>query len=252
MRAETRWLFVIVLLLLSIAAWAEQPEPAWVGLTGLYTQPTAETLPRGVIGLKYSEIRFKQVSDGTKLSNIWFTGGATVVPFSRWEFAVLWRNENVKTGPSNRAGFANAFTKAMFTGDVKYVIIQPGDRKLGVAVGVLDVTGTTRHLDGLDTRRGQRIFLVGSYEWAHLAITDDANGLGLVGGARWGITSDIDLLAEFSFAPMFVEKAPQPLNHYNFNLGLRIFPPQVPRLHFDLTAVGDGEFEFGFALGYNL
>ena len=245
-------LSVVVVILGSLVSRAGEPEPTWVGLTGLYTQPTAEIQQRGVIALNYAEIRFKQVSDNTKLSDIWFTGGVTVAADPRWEFAVLWRNEGIKTGPGYQAGFANMFNEAIYLGDVKYVITPPEHRKVGIAIGVIDITGATKQIGTLDTKRGQRYFLVGSLDWAHLAVTCDNSGAGVVAGGKFVVTDDVDLLAEFVSRPLFSEKTPKPLNNMNFNLGFRIYPPQVPRLHIDLTAVGDGEFDFGFALGYSL
>ena len=44
---------------------------------------------------------------------------------------------------------------------------------------------------------------------------------------------------------------PEPNNTMNFNLGLRLYPAQVPRLRIDVTAIGDGQFDFGFSLSYN-
>jgi len=239
-------------LLLSPGVLAGEPEPTWLGLTGLFTLPTAEIGHPGTVMLKFSEIRFMQISQGTKLKDVWFTGGATIALDCHWEVAALWRNEQLHQGWENRAGFPDNFNKAFFLGDVKYQITKPELRKMGIAVGVIDLTGSTRYIDGRSTGRGQRLFLVGTYQWAHMALTEDDRGLGAAIGARWCITPNIDLIGDFSSKPVFVMKFPRSSNHMNFNLGLRLYPQPVPRLHFDLTAVGDGEFEFGFALGYNL
>ena len=129
--------------------------------------------------------------------------------------------------------------------------MRPGPRKVGLAFGVIDLANETRNVDGLNTGRGRRYFLVGSFDWAHLAVTEDFQGFGVVAGMRWTLTNTIDLIGEFSTKPVFVVIPPLPQDHMNFNLGLRLYPPEVPQLHCDLTAVGDGEFDFSFALGYN-
>lgn len=224
------------------------PSASWQGLVGLYTHPTAETLPNGSTLLNFSEIRFSQRDDGLGQQSIWYYGTLTVVPAARWEVTVGRRHEIVRSENPLRP----ELNDHQNIGNVKYVILPTTPRHIGVAAGVLDITGATQELDGQNTDRGQRYYLVGSYEWAHFGVTHDRAGVGIYAGARWTLTDNVEVIAEWVSRPLFVKTIPPPSNGVNFNLGVRLHPREVPQLHIDAVAVGDGRFDYGFAIGYQL
>lgn len=229
---------------------AAEPTASWEGLTGLYTQPTAEILPPGDISFTFSELRFKQSNDIDRLENKWFTGSAAFSLFNRLKVAVTDRNEVLRQGPLGDA-FPTRIDETMYLGHVKYVLAHPDRRKLGLAVGMLDITDETDRLDGVDLDRGRRLFLVGTYDWASLGVFQQDDNLGGFFGGRLALTDNIELIGELNSQPLFAHLTPEPVNRMNFNMGLRLHPKQVPQLRVDLAAIGDGQFDFGFSLSYN-
>jgi hypothetical protein len=224
-----------------------------MGLTGLYTHPTADTIPPGRTALTFSELRFSQSNATTKAQNIWFYGAATFTPSSRWELAVATLHEVVEFRPRNGLiGPSTDFDSSGVLGHVKYVITPPERRKAGLAVGVMDISDVTADVGGLETERGRRLFLVGTYEWLSLGVTQTDDDTGAFVGARWTVGRNLDIIGEYVTDPVFVGVSPEPGNKANFNLGIRFYPNQVPGLRVDVAAIGDGEFDFGFSLSYLL
>jgi len=243
---------VLLTLMLVAAPWAgaNGPTASWEGLTGLYTQPTAEIMPRGNVAFTFSELRFKQGNGTERLKNSWFAGTLTYAPTSRLELAVTDRHEIVKLGP-DEDDITTQLDETAFLGHVKYVLAHPGPRKLGLAVGVQDITNATDRIETRDMERGRRVYLVGTYDWANAGVFHRDGKLGGFIGARFRLTENIDLVGELNSRPQFAHLIPEPNNTMNFNLGLRLYPAQVPRLRIDVTAIGDGQFDFGFSLSYN-
>ncbi|MHB9023168.1 MAG: hypothetical protein ACYC7E_03200 [Armatimonadota bacterium] len=239
-------------LLVGSLAWGGQPTASWEGLVGLFTQPTAETVTDHRVLLTFSEIRFTESNSVDRVEDIWFTGSVTFIPAPRWEAAITWRNESVDQFLENQAGPVASLGESMFTGQLKYVLKPVEPDRLGLAVGVMDVANATEIIDGRQTNRGRRFFLVGSYNWAHLGVTYDGHGSGIYAGARWSIADNLELLGEYVVSPTFVQTDPLPENRVNFNIGARFYPREVPDLRFDLTAVGNSHFNFGFSLSYLL
>lgn len=245
---------IICLLLLPVIAGANPPTLNWEGLTGLFTEPTAAMQPKGTFALSYAELRFKQhdSNDENKLLDTWFTGSITYLPTSRLEIALTDRHEILDAGPLALADFPERFDDVFLMASVKYLLVPVGPHSTGLAIGAQDVTGATRHFNGSAFMRGRRLFLVGTYRWATLGSSYDDSQIGAFAGAQLEVTGNIDLLAEWSTRPRFAHFTPGPDNPINFNLGVRLHPREIPRLHVDLTAIGDGEFDFGFGLSYNL
>jgi hypothetical protein len=233
-------------------ALAGQPAPSWEGLTGLFTQPTAETLTDHHFALTYSEIRFSESNSTNRLLNYWAEDSLTYIPAPRWEVALSLRDEQVNHYLENDASFLVYHQKTELTGGLKYILRPVAEDRLGLAMGVLDVADATKTLDGEGTNRGRRFFLVGSYNWAHLGVTYDDHGVGAYLGARWTILDNLDLIGEYITAPTFVQTHPLPTNSVNYNLGVRYYPRELPNLRIDMTAVGDSDFNYGFSLSYLL
>ncbi|MHB9132085.1 MAG: hypothetical protein ACYDBB_13505 [Armatimonadota bacterium] len=237
---------------LCVPAYAGDPSASWEGLTGLFTQPTAEIQQEGDVAITFSEIRFIQGNHVAERSTIWYVESLTYVPFDRLELAVAYRKEVVRYRPltqPNNDPSAQVDDK-LILGHVKYIITPPELHKIGIAVGAMDITNETDTLSGVDVGRGRRIFLVGTYEWLTGGLSYQNNKLSWFGGARWSITDNLDLIAEYVKAPVFVEVIPPPTIDANFNLGMRFHPRQVPNLRVDMAAVGDGQFNLGFSFSY--
>ncbi|MHB9106751.1 MAG: hypothetical protein ACYDCO_06825 [Armatimonadota bacterium] len=241
----------LLMVWLLLPASANEVSANWEGLVGIFTQPTAETLPAGSIALTFSEVRFSQTNDTTKLQDSWFTSSVTWVPISRLEVAVTSRNEVLRRGPAESVEFTERVDDSQVLAHLKLILIRPEPNRIGLALGVQDITDQTGQLDGIDVGRGRRIFLVGSYQWFHLGAFEESNKVHGFAGARWEVSDNIDLLAELVTRPAFVQTTPYPINKMNFNLGLRIHPRDVPNLRIDAAAIGDGQFDFGFSLSYN-
>ncbi len=190
-------LFVAALFVLPLLVYAGDLRPTWLGLTGLYTLPTAESAPPHSIMLEYAEVRFQE-QHSNKMEDVWFTGSLTYAPVARLEIAGVWRNEQISYGPINMPNYLWEGSQAYFIGDIKYQLVRPDVCKMGLAFGIIDVGNATRHVGNLDTGRGRREFLVATYKWADLAVTNDNDGVGAVAGARLPLTCSMDLLAEFS------------------------------------------------------
>ena len=90
---------LILVLLLATIAHAGEPSPCWQGLTGLYTHPTAETLPPGQLAISFSEIRFPQRGATTQMESVWFGGAVTLAPWEHVEIALVKRNEHARFRP---------------------------------------------------------------------------------------------------------------------------------------------------------
>jgi len=240
-----------LLLGLFFPACAAGPSANWEDLVGIFTQPTAETLPVGSIALTFSELRFSQTNDTTKLQDSWFTSSVTWMPISRLEVAVTSRNEVLRRGPAESVEFTERFDDSQVLAHLKLILIHPEPSCIGLAIGVQDITDRTGELDGIDADRGRRIFLVGSYRWFHLGAFTESNRVHGFAGARWEVSDNVELLAELSTRPAFVQTTPYLINKMNFNLGLRVYPRDVPNLRIDAAAIGDGQFDFGFSLSYN-
>jgi hypothetical protein len=168
------------------------------------------------------------------------------------EIALTDRHEILEAGPRALANFSERFDKVFLLANIKYLLVPVRDRGTGLAIGAQDLTGTTRNFENSSFRRGRRVFLVGTYRWATLGASYDDSKLGAFAAAQLDITDNLDLLAEWSSRPAFAHFTPGPDNPINSNLGLRVHPRQLPRLRVDLTAIGDGEFDFGFSFSYNL
>jgi hypothetical protein len=227
-----------------------QPSASWDGLVGLFTQPTAETLPPGQVALTFSEVRFLQENNDVQVENIWYTGSVTAALTPHWEVAVSGRNDVVKTFLGDAVLPQSKISQAKIIGDVKYIVTPPTGNRIGLAAGVLDITDTTDTIHGEDIGRGRRFFAVGNYKWATLGLMEDNNKFGAYAGAKWDIFDNLDLIAEYSTRSPFVVISPKPANRANFNLGARFYPRSVPNLRLDAAAVGDGEFNFGFSVSY--
>ncbi|HEY3417169.1 MAG TPA: hypothetical protein VGM23_09825 [Armatimonadota bacterium] len=233
-------------------AWGGQPTASWEGLVGLYTQPTAETVTDHQVLLTFSEIRFTESNSVNRVEDTWFSGSLTYIPAPRWETALTWRHERVDQFLESQAGPIAHLDKNEITGHFKYVLQPVEPDRLGLAVGMMDVANATDEVEGLETNRGRRFFLVGTYNWAHLGVTYDNHGSGVYFGARWSVTDNLELLGEYVVSPTFVQTTPLPTNSVNFNLGVRFYPRELPNLRFDMTAVGDSNFNYGFSLSYML
>ena len=226
-----------------------QPSASWEGLVGLYTQPTAETLHPGEIALTYSEIRFSELNEPRESRDSWFSASATATLTRHWEVGLTLRNETLKSFETNDLSPTLSVQQAHVIGDVKYIVTPPQGKRIGLALGVQDITNATNEIRGVATDRGRRFFLVGSYQWAHLGLTDDKGGLGAFAGAEWPLTDNVDLIAEYITRPTFILLKPTS-SKVNFNLGARITPRSVPNLRIDLAAIGDSRFDFGFSFSY--
>lgn len=242
-------LWLLMLLCLSLPCVAE-PAASWEGLTGLFTQPTAQILPRGNAALTYSEIRFGQENCPRKSTDTWFTGSLTAALSQRWEIGITSRHELVKHFCDDSLNPVDKYDASLLIGDVKYLITPPAKNRVGIAIGVKDITDATSEVGGFCAERGRRFFLVGSYDWAHFGLTQDDSGVGAYAGADFPIGENVDFVAEYVTRPSFVHLIPEPDNTANFNLGVRFFPRAVPGLRIDTVAVGDGEFNFGFSFSY--
>jgi hypothetical protein len=248
-----RVLLTVVGVMLLLLPGFTQPVASWDGLVGLYTQPTAEGLRPGQVAITYSELRFGQEDNNTELKNIWFTGSATAALTKHWEVALNVRNELAKTYVNNDLAPVTSLSELQVVGDVKYIFIRPQDHRIGLAGGVMDLTNTTKSIADTDVGRGRRFFLVGSYQWAHLGLTQDDGQFGAYAGADWNLADHIDLIAEYVTHPTFAQMTTSlPSNTHNFNIGVRMYPKAVPNLRVDLAAIGDGQFNFGFSLSYLL
>lgn len=247
---RTLYAIVTLGLLALVTPTFAQPAASWSGLIGLFTQPTAESLPAGQVALTFSEIRFSQENSDLESEDIWYSGSATWAISPRWEVALTNRHEVDKLFVDTDVEPQRKIDSTYLIGDVKYIITPPRDNKIGLATGIMDLTDVTDKLGGMDVDRGRRLFLVGTYKWAHLGLTQDNDGFGAYAGATWGLTDNIDIVAEYVTKPTFVQLTPRPNNDVNFNLGARIYPRGVPNLRIDATAVGDGTFNFGFSFSY--
>lgn len=234
----------------ALIAYAGQPMASWEGPVGLYTTPTAETLAPHDYALTFAEIRFSQESASCYKKTTWFTGSMVYTVAPRWEVALTSRHEVVDDYTFDNNWPIPSFDTTFLMGHVKYVLTQPGCRKVGVAAGVFDITDASREPAGVDTNRGRRAYLVGTLDWFSLGTSYDARGFGVFAGARWAVTDTLDLIAEIVSEPMFTQVSPCPGVDYNFNVGMRFYPQQVPNMRFDLAAVGDGRFDFGFSYSY--
>jgi hypothetical protein len=228
------------------------PAPAWEGLVGLFTLPTAETMPDGMpLAFTFSEIRFSQSNNTARVRNIWNTGSLTWAPSDDLEVAVTLRHEYLHAQDFGAPPPATTADQKWTQVAVKYVLTPPDDRRVGLAVGMQDLTDVTDigfGESGAD--RGRRLFLVGIYQWFCLGLTHDNRGLGAAAGARWSVSEHIDLIAEYNTDPLFLQVHPAPAIDANFNLGFRVYPREVPGLRIDAVAVGDGRFDFGFSMSY--
>ncbi len=251
MRVSTIVLCSMAIAAALVPARPEGPAASWEGLTGLFTMPTAQTLRHGQIALVYAEARFANERDGRKSLDTWFTASAATAVFPRLEIAVTSRHEIYKFGPGSTSGFTNQLNDTFVLGHVKYVVVRPDTRKVGLAIGALDITDTASKLEGINVGRGRRIFLVSSYQWAHLSAFYTDGHLGASAGAQWSVTDNIDLVSEVVTNPVFVKAIPSSNSGVNFNIGARIHPREVPNLRFDVAGIGDGKFDFGFSLSYN-
>ncbi len=242
----------ILLLAAGLFACAGMPSPAWEGMVGLFTLPTAETLPAGrPFAFTFSEIRFSQSNNTARVRNVWYTGSLTWAPVDDLEVAVTLRHEYLHARNFADPPPATTADQKWTQVALKYILIPPDDRRVGLAVGVLDLTDVTDigfGESGAD--RGRRAFLVGTYEWFSLGLTYDNRGLGAAAGARWSVSDAVDVIAEFNTDPVFLQVHPAPAIDANFNLGFRLYPREVPGLRLDTVAVGDGRFDFGFSMSY--
>lgn len=239
----------LTLLGLAAALIAAPPTASWEGLTGLYMQPTAEILPEGSLALTFSELRFPQHANGIKLRNIWYSGSVTVPLASRWELALSRRHELIDLYEDGVV--TDRFNDHLYPADVKYVLSTPSDDRIGLAVGILDITDTTNDVQGYPAERGRRFFAVASRRWVHLGVSHDEGGLGAFAGTRLAVGEHTDLIAEWTSAPLFAQLLSEPSNNTNFNIGFRFYPLETPDMRIDLAAIGDGEFDFGFSFSYN-
>ncbi|MHB9024897.1 MAG: hypothetical protein ACYC7E_12100 [Armatimonadota bacterium] len=231
---------------------AGQPTASWDGLVGLYTHPTAEMLTEHRAALTFSEIRFTESNSVNRLLNYYVESSLTYIPAPRWEVALTLRDEQVHHFLEHDASFLDYRQEYYLTGGLKYILQPVEPDRLGLAVGVMDVANATETIDGQDTERGRRFFLVGSYNWAHLGLTYDGKGVGAYAGARWTILDNLDLIGEYVTNPTFVQTNPLPECKVNFNLGVRYYPRELPNLRIDMTAVGNSNFNYGFSLSYLL
>ncbi|HOS43391.1 MAG TPA: hypothetical protein PK794_06855 [Armatimonadota bacterium] len=242
----------ILLLAAGLLVHAGMPTPTWEGMVGLFTLPTAETLPANrPFAVTFSEIRFSQSNNTARVRNVWYTGSLTWRPTDDLELAVTLRHEYLHAhhyaDPFPAAAADQKWTQVA----VKYLLVPPDDRRLGLAAGVLDLTDVTDIGFGdSGADRGRRAFLVGTYAWFSLGLTYDNRGLGAVAGARWSVSDAVEIIAEYSTDPVFLQAHPEPAIDANFNLGLRLYPREVPGLRLDTVAVGDGRFDFGFSVSY--
>jgi hypothetical protein len=240
------------LLLFGLLARAGIPMPAWEGLIGLYTLPTAETMPEGrPFAFTFTESRFSQSNNSLRVRNIWYTGSLTWQARSDLELAVTLRHEYLHAQLFGVPPPATSTDQKRVQVALKYVLAEPAEDRWGVAVGVQDLGDVTDiGFSTSGTDRGRRYFAVGTYEWFSLALTHDNRGLGAAAGARWSITDAMDVIAEYSTDSVFLQAHPEPAIDGNFNLGFRFYPREVPGLRLDTVAVGDGRFDFGFSVSY--
>ncbi len=226
------------------------PSPMWEGLIGLYTVPTAETLPPHAVGLTFGEIRFSSSNNTQTSFNRWFSSSITVIPVNRVELALTDRHELVDFGLENVAGRTSTLNAGRAIGSVKVVLLPVKKKSIGVAIGGQDLWNNTRSLNDVDTGRGNRYFLTGTYQWLTAGATYTRQKFGTFGGGHLALTETIELIGEISSQPRFVLPVPRPGNHVNFNLGLRFYPRQVPNLRIDTALVADSRQNFGFAISY--
>jgi hypothetical protein len=240
-----------LLLALALGVQAGEPSASWTGLTGLYAQPTAESLPAQHFALTFSEIRFVQTStDDQRLKNRVISGIVSYGFTDRLEACVRLSHDVIDYGLRNSDEVLFSADGNVFTGDVKYVLTPPTDGRIGLAVGVNDILDRTDRINGTHTDRGIRLFAVGTYRWFTLGATANKHAVGGYSGARVALTERIDLVVEYSVPPVFAQTTPKPDYNVNFNLGIRMYPIQVPGLRADIAAVGDGDFDFGFSFSY--
>ncbi len=251
MLKRSRTLIGFALLALALGAYASAPSVNWTGLTGLYTEPTAESLPARNFAVTFSEIRFVQSgSNDERLHNRDISGIFSYGVSSRFEVCGRISHEVIDFGLRDSETILHTADGNFFTGDVKYVIARTGDNRIGLAAGINDITNRTDKIADTTTGRGIRGFVVSTYRWMSTGVTVNKDRLGLYSGARVALTNNIDLVTEYSWPPVFPQTVPRPDYNVNFNLGLRLYPIQVPGLRADIAAVGDGDFDFGFSFSY--
>lgn len=262
-------ILTIALLVLPIVCLAEDCQQivttSWHGLSGLYVIPTARIIGERKLALGFNESKHGENVNGGVFVDRQIRGVATYGITDKIEVYASYWNNMYTIPPDREPGIGN---QTFHSYGAKWLIMKehPHFWFPAVALAVRDITNDTANVGPLENvNNGTRGFIlaskrllkddkIGRFMDVHAGLTFDKNTTSGLAGFELTLAPNVSLIAEGIWDSPYVNfrKYGQDnvMGRYLFNVGIRMYPELVPGMALDTGFVGDGEFEFSFAVSY--
>lgn len=238
---------------------------SWPGLSGLYIIPTARTIGPGKLGVGFNESKHTEFIDNGKFVDRQIRGVATYGITDKLEVCASNYNDMYVIPPGVEPRLHN---QVFWSFGAKLQILQEHPRSWlpAVSLAVRDITNNTADVRPLtNVNNGTMGFIlaskkvlkddkIGRFMDCHAGLTFNRTTTAGLVGFELTLAPNASLIAESIWDSPYLNfhnfgKNDQK-GRYLFNVGMRMYPELVPGLVLDTGFIGDGEFEFSFAVSY--